>query len=130
MFGLNLVSRATVMPLLVSELTPSKMAIGLIPAVYGLGYYLPQLLTANYAEGLRRKKPFLMFVGGVGERLPYLLIGLAVWGLAEPAPAVALFAAVLALLRLLVAVGIALLRRVWPDLRPAVAVLCLSRDKR
>jgi MFS family permease len=92
MFGMNLVSRATVMPLLVSQLTSSKMAIGLIPAVYGLGYYLPQLLTANYAEGLRHKKPFLMLVGGVGERLPYLLIGLAVWWLAEPAPAVALAA--------------------------------------
>jgi hypothetical protein len=90
MFGMNLVSRATVMPLLVSQLTPSKMTIGLIPAVYGLGYYLPQLLTANYAEGLRRKKPFLMLVGGVGERLPYLLIGLAMWWLAGPAPVVAL----------------------------------------
>jgi MFS family permease len=90
MFGMNLVSRATVMPLLVSQLTPSKMAIGLIPAVYGLGYYLPQLLTANFAEGLHRKKPFLMLVGGVGERLPYLLIGLAVGWLAEPAPVAAL----------------------------------------
>ena len=92
MFGMSLISRATVMPLLVSRLTPSKMAIGLIPAIYSLGYYLPQLLTANFAEGLRRKKPFVMLVGGLGERLPYLFIGLAVWWLAEPAPAAALAA--------------------------------------
>jgi MFS family permease len=92
MFGMNLVSRATVMPVLVSQLTSSKMVIGLIPAVYGLSYYLPQLLTASYAEGLRRKKPFLMLVGGVGERFPYLVIGVVVWWLAEPAPVVALAA--------------------------------------
>ncbi len=92
MFGMSLISRATVMPFLVSRLTPSKMAIGLIPAIYSLGYYLPQLLTANFAEGLRRKKPFVMLLGGLGERFPYLLIGLAVWWLAEPAPVAALAA--------------------------------------
>ena len=35
--GLNLVSQTTIMPLLVSELTTSKVAIGLIPAIYSLG---------------------------------------------------------------------------------------------
>ena len=92
MFGLNLVSQTTIMPLLVSELTPSKIAIGLIPATYNLSYLLPQLLTANLSERLRRKKPFVMLVGSVGERVPYLLIGLAVWWLAKPAPTIALVA--------------------------------------
>ena len=78
MFGLNLVSQSTIMPLLVSELTPSRVAIGLIPAVYSLGYLLPQLLTANFAESLPLKKPFVMLLGGLGERVPYLLIGLVV----------------------------------------------------
>jgi MFS family permease len=91
-FGLNLVSQVTIMPLLVSELTSSKVAIGLIPATYSLGYFLPQLLTANFAEGLRRKKPFVTLLGGLGERCPYLLIGLAVWWLAEPAPVLTLLA--------------------------------------
>ena len=72
--GLSLVSRETVMPLLVSSLTDSKLALGLIPALWGLGLYLPQLFTANYAEGLRYKKPFLMVLSSFGERLPYLLI--------------------------------------------------------
>jgi MFS family permease len=87
--GVSLVSRETVLPLLVSRLTPSPLAIGLIPAMYSLGFYLPQLFTANFAEGLPRKKPFVMFLGGVGERLPYLLIGLVVWWLAAPAPGLA-----------------------------------------
>lgn len=107
MFGMSLISRATVMPLLVSRLTPSKMAIGLIPAIYSLGYYLPQLLTANFAEGLRRKKPFVMLVGGLGERLPYLFTGLAVWWLAEPAPAAALVALFLLLATSAVSNGVA-----------------------
>jgi MFS family permease len=89
-FGLNLVSQTTIMPLLVSELTTSKVAIGLIPAIYSLGFLLPQLLTANFTEGLRVNKPFVMLLGGLGERLPYLFIGLAVLWLALPAPALTL----------------------------------------
>ena len=45
------------MPVLVSNLTDSKLAIGLIPASWALGYYLPQLLTASFTERLRYKKP-------------------------------------------------------------------------
>jgi MFS family permease len=88
--GLNLVSQATIMPLLVSELTDSKVLIGLIPATYRVSYLLPQILTANYTGRLRVNKPLVLLVGSVGERLPYLLIGLAIWGLASPAPAWAL----------------------------------------
>jgi MFS family permease len=88
--GMSLVSRETVMPLLVSSLTDSKLAIGMIGAIWGLGIYLPQLLTANYAEGLRYKKPFIMLISSFGERLPYLLMGLVVWFFAVPAPNLAL----------------------------------------
>jgi len=89
-FGMNLVSQTTIMPLLVSELTTSKVAIGLIPAIYSLGFLLPQLLTANFAERLRLNKPFVMLLGGLGERVPYLLIGLVVLWLAVPAPTLTL----------------------------------------
>src|SRR5690606_29649657 len=84
--GISLVSRDTVLPVLVSTLTDSNLAIGLIAALYGLGIYLPQLFTANFTERLRYKKPFVMLVGSVGERLPYLLMCVAVWLFAVPAP--------------------------------------------
>jgi MFS family permease len=88
--AMNLVSQTTIMPVMVSLLTTSKIVIGLIPAVYSLGFLLPQLLMASYTEGLRRKKPFLMLFGGTGERLPFLMIALVLFWLAKPAPTVAL----------------------------------------
>src|SRR5262249_31764157 len=92
MLGFSLISRETVIPLLVSKLTPSTVAIGLIPALYSLGIYLPQLIGASVAERMPRKKPFLVLISGVGERRPFLLAGLVVLLLAEPAPAAALAA--------------------------------------
>ena len=80
--GMSLVSRETVMPVLVSTLTDSKLAIGLIPAIWALGYYLPQLLTASFTERLRFKKPFVMVVGSVGERFPYLFTAITIWAFA------------------------------------------------
>jgi len=90
MLGLSLVSRETVIPLLVSKLTPSPIVIGLVPAVYSLGIYLPQLLGASVAEGMPRKKTFVALIGGFGERVPYLLAGLVVLLLAVPMPSAAL----------------------------------------
>jgi MFS family permease len=80
--SLSLVSRETVMPVLVSQLTDSKLAIGLIPAIYTLGFYLPQLLSANFTERLVYKKPITMLLGGFGERVPYGFIALVLFFLA------------------------------------------------
>jgi len=113
-FGVSFVSQATIMPLLVSQLTPSKIAVGLIPATFSLGFFLPQLFTADFTEGLRHKKPFVMLMSALGERLPYLLIGLAVWWLAEPAPTVALVALYLLLATSAITAGMA--TPAWFDL--------------
>ena len=69
----SLISRETITPLLISNLTDSKIAIGLAPAIYSIAYYLPQLFAANHAERLRRKLPFVRLVGGLLERVPYSL---------------------------------------------------------
>ncbi|MXZ21612.1 MAG: MFS transporter [Caldilineaceae bacterium SB0665_bin_25] len=90
--GISFISRETVVPVLVSQLTDSKLVIGLVPAMWSLGLYLPQLLTANWAESMPYKKPFVMVIGFFLERLPYLLIGLAVLFFAVERPAVALAA--------------------------------------
>ena len=90
--GFSLISRETVIPVLVSQLTDSKLAIGLIPAMVSLGLYLPQLLTANMAERMVYKKPFVMLVGSLWERSPYLLVGLVVFLFAVSHPPIALVA--------------------------------------
>ena len=88
--GITLVSRETVMPVFVSTLTDSKILIGLIPATFTLGFYLPQLFSANFTERLQFKKPFVMTIGFFGERLPYLLIALAIYSWAVSSPALML----------------------------------------
>jgi MFS family permease len=90
MLGISLVSRETVLPVLVAQLTDSKLAIGLIPAIFSLGMYLPQLLVANFSERLPYKKGFVMWASGPGERGAYLLMGLSVWLLADTAPTLTL----------------------------------------
>ena len=86
----SIISRETITPLLISNLTDSKIAIGLAPAIYSIAYYLPQLFAANHAERLKRKLPFVMVVGGLLERVPYLFAGLAILLFAESAPLAAL----------------------------------------
>ena len=90
--GISFISRETVVPVLVSQLTDSKLVIGLVPAMWSLGLYLPQLLTANLAESMPYKKPFVMVIGFFLERLPYLLIGLAILFFAVESPTIALIA--------------------------------------
>ena len=85
------------MPLFVTTLTDSPIVIGLIPAIHSVSYYLPQLFAANHAESMKRKLPFVMFVGGILERVPYLLIGLAVLFLAQDAPTLTLILLFLAI---------------------------------
>jgi MFS family permease len=112
MLGFSLVSQTTVMPLLVSHLTDSKVVIGLIPALNSLGILLPQLLVANYTEGLPRKMPVVAFFCMV-QRLPLPLIGLAVWLLAGPMPGIALV--LLLFLRTVIAVAGGLIIPAWFD---------------
>ncbi|MCY3799297.1 MAG: MFS transporter [Chloroflexi bacterium] len=86
----SIISRETITPLLISNLTDSKIAIGFVPAIYSIAYYLPQLFAANHAERLKRKLPFVMLIGGLLERVPYLFAGLAILLFAESAPIAAL----------------------------------------
>ena len=64
---------STILTLYASYLTHSAILIGLIPAVQKVGYLLPQLILARRAEGMDRKKPFVVRVSVV-ERVPYLVI--------------------------------------------------------
>ena len=61
-----------------------------MPAIFSISFYLPQLFAANHAERLKRKLPFVMLIGGVLERVPYLFAGMAVMLFAQSAPMLAL----------------------------------------
>jgi MFS family permease len=73
-FGASFMSSATILPLFVSKLTPSPLAIGLLAVFAQASWFLPQLFTANLVERLARKKAAVVNLGLFMERLP-------VWGL-------------------------------------------------
>jgi MFS family permease len=75
--AMSFIYGATVLSLYASYLTDSAILIGLIPAVQGVMFLLPQLLMAQRTEGLARKKPLVVRIS-VLERLPYLVVGLAI----------------------------------------------------
>lgn len=69
--GIGFGSFVAVLPLFVSHLTDSALLIGLIPAIHGAGWQLPQLLTAGYTSRAKRVKP-LVLKATLHERVTYL----------------------------------------------------------
>ena len=74
-FGVSMVSRYTVLPLFVSRLSANPLLLGVIPALFSLGWLLPQLFTAPLVSSLPRRLPFILKVT-IAERLPFLVFGL------------------------------------------------------
>lgn len=74
-FGLTLVSRYTVLPFFVAELSNAPLLLGLIPAIQSVGWLLPQLFTAPLVASLPRRKPFILLMT-LFERLPFLAMGI------------------------------------------------------
>jgi MFS family permease len=75
--ALSFIFGSTVLSLYTSYLTSSAFMIGLVPAIQNVGYFIPQLLLAQRAETLPRKKPFIMRIS-VMERLPYLIVAVLI----------------------------------------------------
>lgn len=73
--GLSLISRYTVLPLLVERLTGERWMQGLIPMLAQTGWFLPGLFLAPLVASLPRRKPMVL-LATLGERLPILGIGL------------------------------------------------------
>ncbi len=76
-FGLSFISSTTIVPLFISKLTDSPLAIGLAAVIAQGAWYLPQLFTANFVERLARKKPVIVNLGLFLERMPMWIIVLA-----------------------------------------------------
>ncbi len=90
-FALSFASQLTILPAFVREFTSSNLVIGIIPTINVIGWLLPQMLSARYIEKFNRKKRFILIVG-IGERLPWLFIALAVLFLANVSPVWSLLA--------------------------------------
>lgn len=87
--GVSFASAYGVLPLFVSHLSASPLALGLIPAVRA-GSLLPPIFVSAYTERLPRKKPFVI-VCTVIERLPYLVLAIATPLLAYDRPTLLLW---------------------------------------
>ena len=74
-------SFGTILPLFVASMTDSATLIGLVPAIHGAGWLLPQLFTATHTARLRRYKRTVLMMT-IHERLPFL--GFAIVALLLP----------------------------------------------
>lgn len=77
--GLSFIATRTILPLYVSHLTDSTLAIGLLAMIVSTGWLLPQLFTANWVQRLPVKKVVVVRVGFFAERLPLFLLILSAW---------------------------------------------------
>ena len=76
--GQSFVSPQTILPLFIALLSRSSTIIGLVVAVQALGQIVPQLFIANRLEHMPIKRIYVVVIGIVMERLPYVVLAVAV----------------------------------------------------
>src|SRR5690242_6615210 len=69
--AIGFASFGTILPLFVASMTDSATLIGLVPAIHGAGWLLPQLFTASHTARLRRYKRTVL-LSTIHERIPFL----------------------------------------------------------
>jgi MFS family permease len=74
-FALGMLSHDTIMPFFASQLTGSKFLISLVPALYYLGLFFPQLIGAYLVNGRPTRKWAIFWIAAT-ERLGILFIAL------------------------------------------------------
>ncbi len=89
--GASLIAHRTILPLFISHLTDSRLALGLLATIASTGWLLPQLFTANWTQRLPLKKVAPVRIGFFTERLPVILMAPAAL-LATRSPGLALVA--------------------------------------
>jgi len=82
------VAAYTILPVFLSTLTDSPILIGLIPAMEGAGWFLPQLFLAKHIEGQNRRLPLVLKLSFL-DRLPFLLLALVAFFIQDLNPNVA-----------------------------------------
>jgi MFS family permease len=79
-FAFTMFSQDTILPFFVSRLTKSALLIGLVPTLFFLGNFVPQLLGAFLANHWANRKWQIFFIA-VTQRLGLLMIALTVQSL-------------------------------------------------
>jgi MFS family permease len=111
--AMSFASPSTILPAFAASLGAPNVAIGAIPAVMTLGWFLPPLFAAAHTETLARKLPFVLRYT-VWERVPFAVLAVAAMWLAPVWPGVTL-ALLLAMLAIITGVGGAL-TPAWMDI--------------
>lgn len=111
--GLAFASQSTILPAFAVYLGAPNVVIGAIPAVMTLGWFMPSLFAAGHTETLERKLPFVVR-HTIWERVPFVVLALAAFFLADRAPALTLGVMLLVLL-VVTSVG-GVLMPAWMDL--------------
>ncbi len=77
--GISLLSMTTILPLFVRQLTDSAFLVGLIPAIYWAGIFLPQLFVARLVSHFPRLRPWVMSIAFFERIFLVLLAPLTLW---------------------------------------------------
>lgn len=72
--GIGFLSSSTIVPLFISKLTTSIWPVGLAAVLGQAGWFLPQLVSANWIQRLPRRKPAVVNLGLLLEQLPTWLL--------------------------------------------------------
>ncbi len=74
-FSTALLSQDTVIPAFLSYLTDNPILIGLIPAIFNLGFFLPQIISSFITHNSPKRMNYILFIA-IMERVGILLIAL------------------------------------------------------
>ena len=118
--GMGFVSLNTILPAFARHLTSSNFLIGLIPSLNTLGWFLPQILIANFIQKLERKKDLIIFAS-LGERIPWFFLFLAVMLLSSSSSSLLLLA--FFIIYALFCFSLGIVSPAWQDIRAKVIPL-------
>jgi MFS family permease len=88
--GYSFIAPGVILPIYVSHFTANPLIIGLVAVISSMGYFFPQLFTANWVEQLPLKKIVPVNLGFFLERMPIFLMMPAAF-LFFSSPSLALF---------------------------------------
>ncbi len=74
-FAISALSQDTIIPYFLDQLTDRSWIIGLAPAIFYFGLFLPQLIGAYLVNGKRTKKKFILTIA-IAERVGILFVAI------------------------------------------------------